>query len=323
MTNDGTAIDAAMGTDALPGRDVLDKATLQRLSERSDAPGIRRTLGHLAIILVTGWLLSEAYAYGGIVLIPALILHGFSLVTLFAPTHEAGHATAFKSPWMGKAVAWVSGVVTMNNADFYRRFHHWHHRFTQVPGKDPELVRPKPTNWVEYLHRLAGLYYYKDRLGESMRVALYQFNHPYIPERAKSRLAWSARAQFGVYAVVIIAGVIFQSWAPITYWLLPIVCGQPVLRAILLAEHTGCTEDTNGLTNTRTTLASWPIRYIMWNMPFHAEHHLHPAVPFYRLPELHNLIKERLAFVSTSYPGAQKEIVNTFRHEDTAGQTTG
>ena len=105
MTNDGTAIDAAMGTDALPGRDVLDKATLQRLSERSDAPGIRRTLGHLAIILVTGWLLSEAYAYGGIVLIPALILHGFSLVTLFAPTHEAGHATAFKSPWIGKAVA--------------------------------------------------------------------------------------------------------------------------------------------------------------------------------------------------------------------------
>jgi fatty acid desaturase len=98
----------------------------------------------------------------------------------------------------------------------------------------------------------------------------------------------------------------------VTYWLLPMICGQPVLRAILLAEHTGCTEDANGLTNTRTTYASWPVRFLMWNMPFHAEHHLHPAVPFHRLPELHQLIKERLTHISPSYPAAQQEIVATF-----------
>ncbi len=181
MTDQSTAIDPAMGTETLPGHDLLDKATLQRLTERRDRPGIRRLLGHFAVILATGWLLSEAYAFGGIIILPALVLHGFSLVTLFAPIHEAGHATAFKSAWIGKAVAWTAGVITLNNGDFYRRFHHWHHRFTQVPGKDPELVRPKPANWAEYLHRLAGLYYYKDRLGESFRVALYRFDHPHIP----------------------------------------------------------------------------------------------------------------------------------------------
>src|SRR6056297_938711 len=76
MQNDGTAIDAAMGTDGLPGRDVLDKATLQALSERSDAPGVRHLAGHGAIILATGWLLSQAYASGMILLIaPALVLY--------------------------------------------------------------------------------------------------------------------------------------------------------------------------------------------------------------------------------------------------------
>ena len=83
-------------------------------------------------------MLSEAYAYGGIAMLPALVLHGFALVTLFAPTHEAGHATAFKSLWLGKAVAWVCGVITLNNADFYRRFHHWHQR------RQPFLGIPRP-----------------------------------------------------------------------------------------------------------------------------------------------------------------------------------
>lgn len=312
MQNDGTAIDAAMGTESLPGRDVLDKATLQALSERSDWPGLRHLAGHAAVILATGWLLSLAYVAGGLWCVPALVLHGFALVTLFAPTHEAGHATAFKSPWLGKAVAWACGAITLNNGDFYRRFHHWHHRFTQVPGQDPELARPKPHNWLTYLHRIIGLYYYKDRLGESLRVALYKFDHPYIPERAKPRLAWSARGQFAAYGLIIILAIVFETWAPVTYWLLPMVCGQPVLRAILLAEHTGCSEDRNGLTNTRTTLASWPVRFLMWNMPYHAEHHLYPAVPFHRLPDLHRLIAERLRHVTPSYPAAQGEIVATF-----------
>jgi hypothetical protein len=42
---------------------------------------------------------------------------------------------------------------------------------------------------------------------------------------------------------------------------------QPVLRALLVAEHTGCSQDRNGLTNTRTTLTWLPIRLLMWNMP--------------------------------------------------------
>ena len=125
-------------------------------------------------------------------------------------------------------------------------------------------------------------------------------------------LAWSARGQFAAYGLIIILAIVFETWAPVTYWLLPMVCGQPVLRAILLAEHTGCSEDRNGLTNTRTTLASWPVRFLMWNMPYHAEHHLYPAVPFHRLPDLHRLIAERLRHVTPSYPAAQGEIVATF-----------
>jgi fatty acid desaturase len=130
MRSDGNDIDAAMGTESLPGRDVLDKAALQALTGRSDAPGLRHFAAHLLIIAATGWLLHEAYAAGGLWPLPALVLHGFALVTLFAPMHEAGHTTAFRSLWLGKAIAWIAGAATLNNADYYRRYHHWHHRYT-------------------------------------------------------------------------------------------------------------------------------------------------------------------------------------------------
>ena len=313
MLNDGTAIDAAMGTESLPGRDVLDRATLQSLTRRSNRAGLLHLAGHLLVILCTGWLLSEAYAVGGLWIAPALVMHGFALVTLFAPTHEAGHATAFRTLWLGKAIAWAAGAVTLNNADFYRRYHHWHHRYTQVPGHDPELGRPKPGNWLAYGWRLLGLYYYIDKLREMRMTATNRLGHlPYVPARARPRLVWSMRAMIGLYVLVALGAVLLETWAPVTYWLLPMLCGQPLLRAILLSEHTGCSEDRNGLTNTRTTLTSWPVRFLMWNMPYHAEHHLYPAVPFHRLPDLHRLIADRLRHLTPGYPAAQREIVATF-----------
>jgi fatty acid desaturase len=74
---------------------------------------------------------------------------------------------------------------------------------------------------------------------------------------------------------------------------MPVVLAPPFLRALLIVEHTGCSQDRNGLTNTRTTLTGFPIRFLMWNMPYHAEHHLCPAVPFHRLPALHRLLREK------------------------------
>ena len=79
--------------------------------------------------------------------------------------------------------------------------------------------------------------------------------------------------------------------AALYFWFLPALLAQPFLRVLLIAEHTGCSLDANGLTNTRTTLAGWPIRLLMWNMPFHAEHHLYPSVPFYHLPRLHTALR--------------------------------
>jgi fatty acid desaturase len=84
-------------------------------------------------------------------------------------------------------------------------------------------------------------------------------------------------------------------------WLLPLAIGQPFLRFLLLAEHTGCAYSSDGLDNTRTTLTIAPVRWLMWNMPFHAEHHLYPSLPFHALPAAHHWIGPRLQHLDPGY----------------------
>jgi fatty acid desaturase len=95
------------------------------------------------------------------------------------------------------------------------------------------------------------------------------------------------------------------------FWFLPALLAQPLLRALLIAEHTGCSRDRNGLTNTRTTLTSFPIRLLMWNMPYHAEHHLYPAIPFHLLPTLHREVRAAVRHVAPGYVAANREIVQS------------
>ena len=39
----------------------------------------------------------------------------------------------------------------------------------------------------------------------------------------------------------------------------------------------------------------------MWEMPYHAEHHLFPSIPFHRLPQAHALIASRLGYLQPGY----------------------
>ncbi|MEJ6709746.1 MAG: fatty acid desaturase [Amylibacter sp.] len=97
--------------------------------------------------------------------------------------------------------------------------------------------------------------------------------------------------------VLIVAGWSWIFWC----WLLPITVGQPLLRLYLLAEHGLCPPVTNMFENTRTTFTNRIIHFLAWNMPYHAEHHAYPTVPFQKLPTFHDLAKDQLVTTSVGY----------------------
>ena len=90
-------------------------------------------------------------------------------------------------------------------------------------------------------------------------------------------------------------------WLALWLWLLPLLIGQPFLRAYLLAEHGLCPPVANMLENSRTTFTNRIVRFLAWNMPYHAEHHSYPNVPFHRLPAFHRLTQAHLKSTSDGY----------------------
>ncbi|MCS7030749.1 MAG: fatty acid desaturase family protein [Gloeomargarita sp. SKYG116] len=293
--------------------DVFSPEELAALNRRSDVKGWRQLLAHLGILVGSGLLWHGAWTQGMLWGWLALPLYGFSLATMFAAVHECVHRTAFATPWLNDAVAWVAGVLSFYNSAFYRRYHQWHHRYTQIPGKDPELEDPVPTNWRMYLWQLSGIPWWWGKVRGHLRVLLGNFQGcPYIAPEAQATVRRSTAAQLAVYALAIALSVwAGQPWF-LMDWVVPLAVGQPFLRFILLAEHTGCSYDSNPLTNTRTTLTGWPVRLLMWNMPFHAEHHFCPAIPFHALPQAHQKLRDKWVHLAPGYIAANREIVAQF-----------
>jgi fatty acid desaturase len=51
------------------------------------------------------------------------------------------------------------------------------------------------------------------------------------------------------------------------------------------------------------------VRFITWNMPYHAEHHLYPAVPFHALPRVHVLVADKLAVPASGYTAVHRRFL--------------
>src|SRR5690606_37728543 len=121
------------------------------------------------------------------------------------------------------------------------------------------------------------------------------------PPRGKSKVVRETRLLLAVYALLAIASLAADSAILLWVWLIPLVLGQPFLRAYLLAEHTLCPHVADMFANTRTTFTNRLVRFFAWNMPFHAEHHAYPGVPFHKLPLFHRMVRRHLRSTEDGY----------------------
>jgi fatty acid desaturase len=279
---------------------VLSSDTLRELQRRSDVRGAVRLTIHTVCLIAAGWWVAVATGW---LTLPAVFVLGLVQVALFAPAHETMHQTAFASRRANAVVGWLTSAPSLLNAQFYTAFHLAHHRHTQVPGLDPELSSPPPQAIAGYVARILGWQFWSLRLlvvFDSWRGDLSRY--PYVSAAATPAIIRSVRAMSLAMVGGAIGSALLFGWTtPFLFWIGPQLLGQPPLRAYLLAEHTGCTHDRDGLTNTRTTLTNGLVRLLMWNMPFHAEHHMYPSIPFHRLPEAHTAIRARLGFLQPGY----------------------
>ena len=275
----------------------LDVATRAGLQERSDARGLLHLAGHACAIMVTGALIHIRVPAWPL-LIP---VHGILLAFLFTLEHECTHRTPFRNGAINEWTGRICGFVILLPFTWFRYFHLAHHKYTNVPGRDPELLSgQKPETPAALLRHLSGIPTWTGNAGTLLRNAFLEIDDGFVPDRAKPAVRREARTMLAAYAAL--AGAAVGLPLDLLFvWLIPLIVGQPFLRFYLLAEHGRCPFASNMFENTRTTLTTRAIRLLAWNMPYHAEHHALPNVPFHRLPDLHALAFPHLRKVEKGY----------------------
>jgi fatty acid desaturase len=290
----------------------LERETLRRLSRRSNTRGLLQLGVHLALLAATGWLVWASL--GRWWLTAALLLQGIVLSFLFCALHESIHGTAFASRRLNAGVAWVCGALLMLPPRYFRCFHFAHHRYTQDPARDPELATAPPASLASWAWRLTGLPYWGDRLEVTLRHALAgRVTEPFVPAGEASLVVREARVLWSCYGLIAAGSLYLGFDAAVYYWVLPALLGQPFLRAFLLAEHTGCPLIADMLANTRTTCSNAVVRLVAWRMPYHAEHHYCPSVPFHALGALHALLGGRVRVQACGYLAVHRGLLRAWR----------
>ena len=195
---------------------------------------------------------------------------------------------------------------------YFSAFHFEHHRHTQDPTRDPELAAPPPGTWRAYLWRVTGVPYWANQVRVIVLHAAGQVTEPWIGSTERGRIIFEARLFLGSYAAVGAVSATIGSAAPVWCWIVPALLGQPMLRLYLMAEHTGCPTSPDMLENSRTVHTNALVRFLAWNMPFHAEHHASAAVPFHALPRIHAELAPRIRHQSPGYGQVHRDLARSF-----------
>ena len=231
------------------------------------------------------------------------------LAFVFCAFHETAHRTAFRTRWMNTALGTLAGLLTFWPYRNYRVYHWEHHRFTQDEARDPELFFAKPASSARYLLALTGVPNAIRRVGRSS-AARGRSGRPAVDGRAgaSARSSWRRASTSWSMRWWRLASALTGTPIVLLVWIAPLLVGQAFLRPYLLAEHTACGVTRDCLENTRTTLTLALVRLFAWNMPYHAEHHAYPAVPFHALPRLHGHVRARLGNLEPGYVAATVKV---------------
>lgn len=291
--------------------DVLSREEIARFTSRSDLAGwsaLGFTWGVIALCFAALIWMPHPLTYA-----LAVVVTGGRQLALAILLHEGAHGTLFKTRWLNQHAAdWLAGRWIWVDLARYREHHLKHHAHTNQSG-DPDLslVDPFPASRSsvrrKFLRDLSGLSGLRRVVGQVLMdagvlkwtVAADIEKLPIGGRRWHDLVLESLRRMRGMVLVhALLAGALALSghlWVYSVWWVAYLTTFGVFMRLRSMAEH-ACTERSgNMLRNTRTTragvLARMTVAPIRVN--FHIEHHFMASVPYFRLPALHAVLRER------------------------------
>lgn len=296
----------------------IPRKTMKSLMKRSDAPAIRDTIILFSLMILLAafatylmpsfWSIPAWLAYG--------VLYGSAMDSRW---HECGHGTPFRTTWMNDVLYQIASFCMIRNPITWRWSHARHHTDTVIVGRDPEIVAMRPPQLRMILLNLFGIYDAPQGLWRMLLDAVGRHDSEelsFIPQSEHYKLARVARIWVLIYALVIGLAILFNSIIPLLIIGLPRLYGtwHQVLTGVL--QHAGLADNViDHRLNSRTVYMNPISRFIYWNMNYHIEHHMYPMVPYHKLPQLHELLKDDFPTASTSIWQAYREVIPILRKQ--------
>lgn len=306
-------------------RTPIDRGTLNRLNQRSDAKGLMQTLGHLGLLVLTGavacysarWLPLPA-------LFVILCLHGTVYAFLVNGFHELCHGTVFKSKPLNTLFLYVFSFLGGFNPVMFWTSHQEHHKYTLHPPDDLEVVLPVEITLSSFLKStFVNPWGFIDRIKALIRLSRGglegKWENMLFPEsepKNRHRLFTWARILLIGHTLIAIVSLTLGLWmVPVLITLAPFYGGW-LLFLCNNTQHVGLQDNALDFRLcTRTIILNPVVRFLYWHMNFHIEHHMYAAVPCYNLGKLHDAIKYELPHSPVGLVAAWKEIIAILRKQ--------
>ena len=295
-------------------RELIEPGELRRLNEKSNFMGFFQLFSHLIAILLIS-VLHYKLMYSWWSLASGFVL-GVLVNFLYAGQHELSHGTVFKTFKLNEFFGRIIGFFMLFPRDFDQIMHFAHHKWTQDWEKDGELVR-EPFTIKTYLLWFWGVTYWRNRIVGILRRARGVVIEPYINPSEYKKVILESRLHVFGYLIIFILSLYFNSWAALTFWILPMLITKPIHQMQNTIEHLGLTHKKDILQNTRSTRTNFLMKWLCWQMPYHTAHHTFPSVPFWKLKELNSKIEKKSGNVySMGYFEFQIEVIKRLWQKD-------
>ncbi len=277
--------------------EYLDRDEIAAFTAKSDAQAWR--------LVIANWLaIAVIFAVAGRYPNPLTILLAVPLLAgrqlgLAVLTHEAGHRTLFRTPWLNDVVGqWLCALPVFNDMPSYARGHLRHHQLAGTRD-DPDLPNyaAYPVSRESFRRKVV-----RDLTGQTgikfLTAILRGAAGVTSPERRDSARPFIQQLlmQLVLFLALALCGI---GWAYLLWLGAFLTVYMLIIRVRQVAEHAAVPDlcDPDPRLNTRTVEAPWWQRLFLApnGVNYHMEHHFMASVPCYRLAALRRHLRERHA----------------------------
>lgn len=294
-------------------RDLFTREEIAQLTARSDWRGAWAIVSTWAII--AGIFCVLALWPNPLTFVTALVLIAGRQLALAILQHEGAHGTLFKTRWMNDIFAdWLCARPVWQHLPKYRAHHFVHHTKTGTElDPDISLHAGYPTTRASLMRKmrrdLTGYTGIKLMIGLTLMDAGYfkwtvASNVERLPQDGRRwwdyPIAFLRNAGGMLITNAVLFGILAATGHAWLYgvWVLAYITPFPLfVRIRSIAEHGMLERVPDMFLNTRSTHAGWLARLTVAPLyvNHHIEHHAMASVPYYRLPLMHQLMREKAA----------------------------